>query len=118
PNVAVDATARKFAHSYSRHGGWYLTMIPPPFLVAGEAPYDTGTDHGLAYSYDTHVPLVFYGMPFQPGIYRTPSEPVAMAVTITSLLGLNKPSHAVGRVLVEALRNSGPVSHVEPQVRK
>jgi predicted AlkP superfamily pyrophosphatase or phosphodiesterase len=105
PNVAVDAMARKFAHSYSRHGGWYLAMNPPPFLVAHSAtPYSTDTDHGLAYSYDTHVPLIFYGLPFQPGIYRTPSEPVDMAVTITSLLGLNKPSHAVGRVLVEALK--------------
>jgi arylsulfatase A-like enzyme len=62
-----------------------------------------GTDHTSPYTYDTHVPLAFYGLPFQPGTYRTSVEPVDMAVTLASLLGINAPTHAVGRVLTEAL---------------
>jgi arylsulfatase A-like enzyme len=52
------------------------------------------------------VPLAFYGLPFQPGTYRTPTEPVDLAATIASLLGINAPTHAVGRVLTEALAPS------------
>ncbi|MBI2683356.1 MAG: alkaline phosphatase family protein [Acidobacteriales bacterium] len=109
PNVAADDMARKFAHSYSPHGGWYVMMLPPPFLVTfSEDRWRNDDDHGLVYSYDAHVPLLFYGLPFQPGLYRTHSEPVDLAVTLTSLLGINKPTHAVGRVLTEALRKDVP----------
>ena len=62
-----------------------------------------GTDHATPYTYDTHVPLAFYGLPFQPGAYRTHAEPVDLAATLASLLGINAPTHSVGRVLIEAL---------------
>src|SRR5207244_3633784 len=64
------------------------------------------TYHTSPYTYDTHVPLAFYGLPFQPGTYRTHSEPIDLAVTLASLLGINAPTHAVGRVLTEALASS------------
>lgn len=89
----------KFLNSYSPHGGWYVIGVPPPYYVGSPS----GTSHGTPYSYDTHVPLALYGVPFQPGTYRAHSEPVDLAVTLASLLGINAPSHAVGRVLTEAL---------------
>jgi arylsulfatase A-like enzyme len=67
-----------------------------------------GTGHASPYTYDTHVPLAFYGVPFQPGNYRAHSEPVDMAVTLASLLGINPPTHAIGRVLTEALAPAHP----------
>jgi len=73
--------------------------VPAPFTVSSP----TEADHMSAYTYDTHVPLAFYGLPFQPGTYRTHSEPIDLAVTFASLLGINSPTHAVGRVLTEAL---------------
>ena len=73
--------------------------VPAPFVLAG-----TGTSHGTSYFYDRHVPLVFYGLPFAPGVYRAPCEPVDMAATLASLLGINAPSASAGRVLTEALR--------------
>jgi arylsulfatase A-like enzyme len=68
----------------------------------------TGTDHASPYTYDTHVPLAFYGLPFRPGTYRTHAEPIDMATTLASLLGINPPTHAVGRVLSEALAPTRP----------
>src|SRR5450759_851703 len=91
---------RRYAHSYSPEGGWYVIGIPRPFHV-GTAK---GTDHASPFSYDTHVPLAFYGLAFQPGIYRTHAEPVDLAVTLASLLGINAPAQAKGRVLTEALQ--------------
>jgi predicted AlkP superfamily pyrophosphatase or phosphodiesterase len=96
PNTELGA---KYLHSYSPHGGWYVLGIPNPFNIEGSS----GTSHGSPYSYDTHVPLAFYGIPFEPGTYRTHSEPVDLAATLASLLGINAPTHAVGRVLTEAL---------------
>lgn len=92
-------TGRRYAHSYSPLGGWYVMGVPAPFLVGGLK----GTDHATPYSYDTHVPLAFYGLAFQPGVYRTHAEPIDLAVTLASLLGINAPAQATGRVLTEAL---------------
>ena len=39
-----------------------------------------GTDHASPYTYDTHVPLAFYGLPFQVGTFRTHAEPVDLAL--------------------------------------
>ena len=89
----------KYLHSYSPIGGWYVLGVPPPFTIG----FVSGTDHATPYNYDTHVPLAFYGLPFQAGTYRTHAEPVDLAATLASLLGVNAPSHSVGRVLTEAL---------------
>ncbi len=102
-------TGRRYAHSYSPEGGWYVIGIPSPFHVG----IAKGTDHATPFSYDTHVPLAFYGLAFQPGIYRTHAEPIDLAVTLASLLGINPPAQATGRVLIEALqaaRHSGAQS--------
>lgn len=89
----------KYLHSYSPFGGWYVLGVPPPFTIG----FVSGTDHATPYTYDTHVPLAFYGLPFQAATYRTHAEPVDLAPTLASLLGIDAPTHSVGRVLTEML---------------
>jgi hypothetical protein len=101
------ALGRRYANSYSPAGGWYVIGVPAPFRVG----VSKGTDHASPFSYDTHVPLAFYGLAFQPGTYRTHAEPVDLAVTLSSLLGINSPAQATGRVLTEAL---SPARHALP----
>jgi hypothetical protein len=96
PNTALG---RKYLNSYSPEGSWYVMGVPDIYAV-GPA---TGTDHASPYAYDTHVPLALYGLPFEPGTYRTSVETVDLAPTLASLLGINAPTHSVGRVLTEAL---------------
>lgn len=91
--------AEKFRNAYSPLPGSYVLGISAPFLIG----YSSGTDHALPYSYDSHVPLAFYGPQFLPGVYRETVEPVDLAVTITSILGVNKPASSMGRPLVEAI---------------
>jgi hypothetical protein len=97
--VPDTALGRKYRNSYSPEGSWYVMGVPD-FYTVGPGK---GTDHTSPYSYDTHVPLAFYGLPFQAGTYRTSVEPVDLAATLASLLGINAPTHAVGRVLTEGL---------------
>jgi hypothetical protein len=104
--VPANALGKKFLNSYSPEGGWYVLGIPEIYTVGSSK----GTDHASPYTYDTHVPLAFYGLPFHPGTYRTHAEPVDLAVTFASLLGINAPTHAIGRVLTEAL---APPHHAE-----
>ncbi len=108
--VAPDAEGRIYLHSYSPYGGWWVVAEPPEFqmgLWVGGA-----TTHGTPYYYDRHVPLAFYGLPFQPGIYRGRCEPVDMVATLASLLGINAPSHEEGRVLTDAVRH--PAAETAP----
>ena len=97
--VPANSLHSQYLHSYSPYGGWYIWVVPPPFMYTAHGT----TGHGTPFSYDTHVPLAFFGLPFQPGIYRAQVEPTDLAATLASLLGVNAPTHAVGRVLSEAI---------------
>jgi type I phosphodiesterase/nucleotide pyrophosphatase len=97
--VPNNAMGRKYLNSYSPEGSWFVMGVPDFYTVG----LGNGTDHTSPYNYDTHVPLAFYGLPFQPGTYRISAEPVDLAATLASLLGINAPTHSVGRVLSEGL---------------
>ena len=93
---------RALAHSYASHGNWYVLLMLGAYQM--NDLHSSGTTHFSPWNYDRHVPLAFYGSAFQPGIYRGRVEPVDLAATFASLLGINQPSAAVGHVLTEALK--------------
>ncbi len=97
---------RLIAHSVTDHGNWFVMMVLDSYQLSGTGQF-AGTNHFSPWNYDRHVPLAFYGAPFKPGEYDETVEPVDLAVTLASLAGVNRPSAAVGRVLTEALKNSG-----------
>jgi len=90
---------RKYLNSYSPKGSWFVMGVPDFYSVGGAK----GTDHASPYNYDTHVPLAIYGLPFRAGTYRDSVEPIDLAPTFASLLGINPPTHSVGHVLTEAI---------------
>jgi Type I phosphodiesterase / nucleotide pyrophosphatase len=95
---------RLVAHSFSPHVGWALHLNFGPY----QFPWDgSGATHFSANSYDRHVPLDFFGAAFVPGTYHGVVAPVDIVATFASLLRINRPSAAVGRVLTEAIRPEG-----------
>jgi hypothetical protein len=95
---------RLVAHSYSPYVGWALHINFGPY----QFPWNgAGTTHFSANSYDRHVPLELFGAAFIPGTYHGVVAPVDIAATFASLLRINRPSAAVGRVLTEAMRPAG-----------
>ncbi|WP_158751354.1 alkaline phosphatase family protein [Acidobacterium sp. S8] len=102
------------AHSYTPNGGWYIRVVPAAFQMGLEK--DNGTTHFTPYSYDRHVPLGFYGVPFNTGIYHGRVEPVDLAATFASLLGVNQPSASVGHILTQALKPAAEVTYPKPPV--
>jgi predicted AlkP superfamily pyrophosphatase or phosphodiesterase len=103
-------------HSYTPNGGWYVMTIPQAFQMPGSA--SGGTTHFTPYSYDRHVPLVLYGAPFAAGTYRGLVEPVDIAPTFASLLGVNQPSASIGHVLTQALKPAAAVVYPKPEAAR
>ncbi len=60
-----------------------------------------GTTHGSGFTYDTHVPLIFYGNGIKKGHTYQKSEITDIAPTLSALLGIARPNGATGRVLTE-----------------
>lgn len=77
-----------------------VLLIPyPATLIRGK----TGTSHGTGYSYDTHIPIIFYGKGIKKGVSRKRYEIIDIAPTISNLLRIEAPNSSTGRVIEEAL---------------
>lgn len=62
---------------------------------------DKGTTHSTAYSYDTHVPLLFYGWHIPKLTINTPVYTIDIAPTIANLLKIAEPSASIGIPLIK-----------------
>lgn len=62
---------------------------------------EKGTTHGSAYSYDTHIPLIFYGWKIPAEEINKPVFVVDIAPTIANLLKINEPNACIGTPLFE-----------------
>ncbi len=94
--------ARRFRNSFHavRSGDVMLSYGP-------EYVEDYGTGRGISYgslyNYDSRVPLIFYGAPFESAEFETAVESVDLAPTLARVAGMAWPSSSTGRVLGEAL---------------
>ena len=59
----------------------------------------TGTDHHSGMTYDTHVPLLFFGKGIRQGSTFERTEIIDIAPTISALLGISFPNGATGSPL-------------------
>ena len=60
-----------------------------------------GTNHGSPYTYDTHVPLIFYGWHIMKERINTPVYTVDIAPTIADLIHITEPSACIGIPLLK-----------------
>ena len=61
----------------------------------------TGTTHGSPYSYDTHVPVIFYGWNIIKGASHDKKVITQIAPTISQLLKITMPNSTKSEVLTE-----------------
>ncbi len=106
----------KVCRGYHHERGGDLYLVFKPFWMYELSDNPKGTAHGTPWSYDTHVPLIFFGAPFRPGMYYDLASPADLAVTMAAALGINAPALAAGRVQGEALNsNHSPLRTPQPQ---
>ncbi len=55
-----------------------------------------GTTHTSVYSYDTHIPILFYGWGIKPGFSDVKINPQDIVPTICTLLNINMPDACTG----------------------
>jgi hypothetical protein len=62
---------------------------------------DRGTSHGTAHTYDSHIPILFYGTAIPNGTSVRKVAITDIAPTISMLLDISLPSSATGHPLIE-----------------
>ncbi len=63
-----------------------------------------GTEHGTMYTYDTHIPLLWYGWKIKPGKTNREVYMTDVAPTISAMLKIQMPNGSVGHVLEELMK--------------
>ncbi len=63
-----------------------------------------GTAHGTAYSYDTHIPIIFYGNGIKKGSSKKKYNVIDIAPTIANLLQIEFPNGTTGVIINEVLK--------------
>ncbi len=101
--VPGDAFDRRILAGFHQRRSADINVIIEPYWLF-EAK---GTSHGMPFHYDAHVPLLFLGDWIKPGRYDQRAALNDVAPTLATLLDVETPSGAVGRVLTEILQNSG-----------
>lgn len=79
-----------------------IVVITEPGWVSGTRTQ--GTSHGTAYTYDTHVPMLFYGYGVKQGTTANHHVITDIAPTISTILKVKFPSGATGQPIVELLK--------------
>ncbi|HEY3770075.1 MAG TPA: alkaline phosphatase family protein [Candidatus Angelobacter sp.] len=77
-----------------------LELLPEPYYIFGNPP---GTTHANPYSYDNHVPVIFYGAGIHAGVRYEPIKVNDIAPTLAAILGIETPSGSIGRILSEIM---------------
>ncbi|MGA2625333.1 MAG: alkaline phosphatase family protein [Bacteroidota bacterium] len=85
---------------YPSRSGDILILVKP-FCIIDSSP--TGTNHGMPYTYDTHVLLILAGKGVRQGVYNDAVSPIDIAPTLAAILGIEPPPQCEGNVLGEAI---------------
>ena len=88
---------------YPKRCGDVLVVLEPGWYEAYSFPVK-GTTHGASWTYDTHVPLLFWGWHVKHGESAAPVQVVDIAATLARMLHIQEPSGCTGVPLVELLK--------------
>ncbi len=90
----------KVQNIYNQKLSGDVFFIPTPGTISREK---TGTTHGSSYSYDTHVPIIFYGSGIKKGISHKKYNVKDIAPTLATLLEVEFPNGNSGMVIDDLL---------------
>lgn len=87
----------RFINGYNAQRGGDVVIVPQPGWQASEK----GTDHGLWYPFDSHIPLVWMGWNVTQGQTHRLIGMTDIAPTLAALLKIQMPSGSVGHPILE-----------------
>ncbi len=99
-NSGTDYHLNCIAKGYdATQNGDIIVLDKPGFIEYGP----TGTSHGTTYSYDTHVPLIFFGWNIKHGESHDKKTITEIAPTLAQKLSITMPNGTEAEVLTEVL---------------
>lgn len=96
-----DGIMNSLQNGYNQKISGDVLLIPYPATLTG---MKTGTSHGSGYSYDTHIPIIFYGNGIHKGVSKKRYNIIDIAPTISNLLKIEAPNSSTGKIIEEALK--------------
>jgi predicted AlkP superfamily pyrophosphatase or phosphodiesterase len=85
---------------YPTRSGDIVCIFEPSWIEYGF----TGSTHGSVYSYDTHVPLIFYGNGINKGETHRKTQIRDIAPTLSAILKIAQPNACTGLPLPEVIK--------------
>jgi predicted AlkP superfamily pyrophosphatase or phosphodiesterase len=101
---APGVIGQRIANGFNGERSGDAVLMLKPWLLSGTGKPATGTTHGSPFSYDTHIPVIFYGAPFKAGRYADEFNITDLAPTLSAGLGIQEPPMCMGKPLVKALK--------------
>ncbi len=101
----TDEIKKRFENGFNMKmsGDIAVSLIPGYLFDSGYEK--AGTTHGSGYTYDTHVPLLFYGSGIKKGSSVREVSITDIAPTLSMLLDISLPSSCTGQPLAELFKN-------------
>lgn len=87
-------------NGYNQKFSGDVLLVPNPSTISY---HKKGTTHGSGYSYDTHIPIIFYGNGIQQGASKRKYTITDIAPTLANLLQIEFPNGTTGKVIEEVL---------------
>ena len=87
-------------NGYNQKFSGDILLVPNPSTISYSRK---GTTHGSGYSYDTHIPMIFYGNGIKQGSSKKKYEIIDIAPTMSNLLQIEFPNGSTGKIIEEVL---------------
>lgn len=88
-------------NGYNQKFSGDVLLVPNPSTISHPKK---GTTHGSGYSYDTHIPMIFYGNGIKKGASKRKYEIIDIAPTLSNLLQIEFPNGSTGKIIEEVLK--------------
>jgi predicted AlkP superfamily pyrophosphatase or phosphodiesterase len=95
--TGTDVASQDVQNGFFPARGEDIVVIQEPYYLFGAS----GTSHSTPFGYDTHVPVIFMGPGVKAGKYYGSIAVNDIAPTLATMLSVEIPSGAAGRVLAE-----------------
>lgn len=100
-NTFTHGILNTLQNGYNQKISGDVLLIPTPATISFPKK---GSSHGSGYSYDTHVPVIFYGNGIKQGSSKKKYNIIDIGPTISNLLQIEFPNGNTGKIIEEVLK--------------
>lgn len=97
----TDGILHNLQNGYNQKLSGDVLIVPDPATIIYPK---TGSTHGSGFSYDTHVPLIFYGKGIRKGSSKTLVPIIDIAPTLSNYLQIEFPNGNTGKVIENVIK--------------